>query len=162
MLQPEGRNITEKIVVAFLQCLKYYCQLHNSFPIPEISVMVGRPIPLYALDWFQVEIYWIFQTSGSEIFKSKKFFEKLQNGAAQGRWKLADFWQFLIFSTFYKNQVNWPSSGSENWMHNIILKIFGKKYFRKIVKWWCSKPKTIKNLNFSRSAILKIFKNIFF
>ena len=22
--------------------------------------------------------------------------------------------------------MNWPSSGSENWMHNIILKIFGK------------------------------------
>ena len=50
---------------------------------------------------FQVEIYWIVQTSGSEIFKtnevfsSKKFFEKLKNGAAQGRWKLADFWQFV-------------------------------------------------------------------
>ena len=100
--------------------------------------------------------------STNEVFSSKKFFEKLQKGAALGSWRLADFWQFLIFSTFYKNWVNWPSSGSENLMHNIILKIFGKKYFRKIVKWWCSKPKTIKNLNFSRSAILKIFKNIFF
>ena len=45
-------------------------------------------------------------------------------------------------------------------MDNIILKIFGKKYFRKVVKWWCSKPKTAQNL-FSRSAISKIFKNHF-
>ena len=37
-----------------------------------------------------------------------------------------------------------------------------KKIFQKIAKWWCTKPKTIKNLNFSRSAIFKIIKNIFF
>ena len=52
------------------------------------------------LDWFQVEIYWIIQTSGSEIFKIE-FFEKLQNGAAQAsmqrRLKLADFWQKFEF-----------------------------------------------------------------
>ena len=81
--------------------------------------------------------------STNEVFLIKKLIVNLQNGAAQGRWKLADFLPFWIFSTFYKNRVNWSSSGSENWMHNIILKIFGKKYIRKIVKWWCSKPKTI-------------------
>ena len=85
----------------------------------------------------------------------------MQNGAAQGRWKLADFWQFSTFSAFYKNWVNWPSSGSEIWMHNIISMIFGKKYFRKNVKWWCSKLKTIKNLNLSRLVILKIQKSNF-
>ena len=30
--------------------------------------------------------------------------------------------------------MNWPSSGSENWMHNIILNIFGKKIISEKLK----------------------------
>ena len=88
----------------------------------------------------------------------------MQNGAAQGRWKskMSKFLTILNIFCFLQKlgELNWPSSGSENWMQNIILKFFGKKYFRKIAKWWCSKPKTIKNLNFTRSAILKIIKKL--
>ena len=111
----------------------------------------------YALDWFQVEFFfWIVQNSGSEIIKNivqMKYFHqkstlKIVKWGCSRHVKISRFLTILIFSTFYKNRVNWPSSGSKNWMHDIIIKIFGKKYFRKVVKWWCWKANAIKNLNF--------------
>ena len=76
--------------------------------------------PYRAIVWFQVEIYWIVQTSCSvkiyllitnEVLSSKHFFEKWQNGT--GMRKLTDL--LAIFNIFYllQNWENWPSSGSD-------------------------------------------------
>ena len=100
---------------------------------------------------------WNLHVMGS--FQMQNFFG---TDFANCKRKLADSWQFWIFSSFYKNRVNWPSSGYEVLMHNIILKIFGRKILQKNYKMVIIKAKNYQKLEYLKISHFGNYQKYFF
>ena len=81
-----------------------------------------------------------------------KFIKKLQNEDNQRNWNSKILENFY---TFCKILANWPSSGCENWMHNIILKISEKLQNGDA---YCIKPKNYQK--FVQFLFVKLWNKI--
>ena len=77
-----------------------------------------------------------------KYFLSKKVLSKI------AKWGCSRFLTILNSFYFYKNCVNWPNSGSDNWMQNIISNIFGKKFQKNC------KMAMLKAINYQRFEFL--------